>query len=99
MQNAGIAVGIIIDNKDYEKGVENLLMSDDGTGSGIRIPSMLISLTDGETLVNWLANASQSDLNSLRIMAQFEVTLSSVVKYDFWMTSSSSRALSFLEDF
>jgi hypothetical protein len=44
-------------------------MSDDGTGSGIRIPSMLISLTDGETLINWLANASHSDLNSLRIMA------------------------------
>ncbi len=69
MQNAGVAVGIIIDNKDYEKGVENILMSDDGTGSGIRIPSMLISLTDGETLLNWLKNSSLSDLNSLVIMA------------------------------
>lgn len=29
-------------------------MSDDGTGGGIRIPSMLISKTDGNKILDWL---------------------------------------------
>lgn len=40
MENIGVAVGIIIDDK-YEN-TDSIAMSDDGTGGGIRIPSMLI---------------------------------------------------------
>jgi len=40
MENIGIAVGIVVDNT--AETVEDVLMSDDGTGGGIRIPSMLI---------------------------------------------------------
>jgi hypothetical protein len=41
MEEIGVAVGIIIDNtSEY---VETVTMSDDGTGGGVRIPSMLIS--------------------------------------------------------
>ena len=40
MENAGVAVSIIMDNKN--EFVDEVLMSDDGTGGGIRIPSMLI---------------------------------------------------------
>ncbi len=29
-------------------------MSDDGTGGGIRIPSMLIQKTDGNKILDWL---------------------------------------------
>jgi hypothetical protein len=34
-------------------------MSDDGTGGGIRIPSMLISESDGATLKYWLGKATR----------------------------------------
>jgi hypothetical protein len=52
MENLGVAVAIIIDDK-IEK-VKKLVMSDDGTGGGIRIPSMLISKTDGNIILDWL---------------------------------------------
>jgi hypothetical protein len=45
MQDLGVSVGIIINDNDNN--IENVLMSDDGTGGGIRIPSMLITKTDG----------------------------------------------------
>jgi hypothetical protein len=40
MENIGVSVGIVID--DHAEFIDNMLMSDDGTGGGIRIPSMLI---------------------------------------------------------
>lgn len=40
MEKKGIALGIIIDNKD--ENILSIIMKDDGTGNSIRIPSMLI---------------------------------------------------------
>ena len=51
MENSGAAVGIIFDNK--EESPEVVIMSDDGTGGGLRIPSMLISRNDGKKLVDF----------------------------------------------
>ena len=45
MENIGVAVSIIIDNRPEM--IDEILMSDDGTGGGIRIPSMLIGSNDG----------------------------------------------------
>jgi hypothetical protein len=45
MQNLGAAVAIVVDNSDED--INEIVMSDDGTGAGIRIPSMLISKSDG----------------------------------------------------
>jgi hypothetical protein len=41
---AGGELAIVVDDTD---GFENLIMSDDGTGQGLRIPSMIISKKDG----------------------------------------------------
>jgi hypothetical protein len=41
IEEAGLAIGIVIDDSDED--IENVIMSDDGTGAGIRIPSILIS--------------------------------------------------------
>jgi hypothetical protein len=60
MENIGIAVGIVVDNTADED-VTNVLMSDDGTGGGIRIPSMLISQKDGDKLINWLKTATSEE--------------------------------------
>lgn len=54
MENIGVGVAIIISDKEE---VKNAPMSDDGTGGGIRIPSMMIKKTDGNLILKWLKNA------------------------------------------
>jgi hypothetical protein len=49
IEHAGGALAVIIDNNDKEM-VDHVIMVDDGSGSGITIPSMLISTRDGETI-------------------------------------------------
>lgn len=47
-------MAVIIDNT--EEDVRDIIMSDDRTGAGIRIPSMLISKKDGKILKDFLMN-------------------------------------------
>lgn len=55
MENIGVAVSIIINDK-----VSKITtMQDDGTGAGIRIPSMMISNSNGQILLDWLKSASK----------------------------------------
>lgn len=99
MENIGVAVGIVID--DHAESIDNVLMSDDGTGGGIRIPSMLIGKTDGAVLLDWIKSATPQQLTQLVVMAEFVMPYENgnKVEYDFWLTSSSNRAIDFLEDF
>ena len=60
MEDAGVAVAIIVDN--VKEGVNQIIMTDDGSGAGIRIPSLLISEKDGNKLINYLKTASASEL-------------------------------------
>jgi len=61
MENIGVSVGIVID--DHAEFIDNMLMSDDGTGGGIRIPSMLIGKSDGSLLIDWLRTATDAEKN------------------------------------
>ena len=97
LENIGVAVAIIIDNR--AEMIDEVLMSDDGTGGGIRIPSMLIGENDGTKLINWFQNATDEDIDKIVLMSDFVLPEYENVAYDFWFTSSSDRALSFLEDF
>jgi hypothetical protein len=98
MENAGIAVGIIYDNKDENP--DALIMSDDGTGGGLKIPSMLISNIDGKKLVYFIKRASKEELDQIAIMASFDLEKpDNRVEYDFWFTTSNDKALDFLVEF
>lgn len=97
MEDLGVAVAVIIDNRSEL--ISEVLMSDDGTGGGIRIPSMLIGREDGNLLVNWLAKATDEEKEQLVLMCEFVMPEYSNVAVDFWFTSSSDRAIDFLEDF
>jgi len=99
MENAGVAAGIVVDNKN--ENITQILMSDDGTGGGIRIPSMLIGKSDGEKIIDWLSTVNETEHAKMNIMMDFVMnsTKDNRVAYDFWYTSSSDRALDFLEDF
>jgi hypothetical protein len=63
IEKAGGSLAVIIDNQAED--VKNVIMSDDGTGTGIRIPAMLIGRKEGKILKDFLlsnqaANASLS---------------------------------------
>jgi hypothetical protein len=45
IENAGGAMALIIDTN--EEDISDIILSDDGTGAGIRIPAMLINKHDG----------------------------------------------------
>lgn len=98
MENIGIAVGIIVD--DTNEDIENVIMSDDGTGGGIRIPSMIVSRLEGNKLIDYVIRASKEELSQLAIMADFVMEKpDNRVEYDIWFTSSNDRALDFISDF
>lgn len=97
MENIGVAVAIVIDNQ--EEIIDEILMSDDGTGGGIRIPSMLIGKNDGNRLLQWYQKATPSERDQLILMSEFVMPERTIVDVDFWFTSSSDRAIDFLEDF
>lgn len=99
MENIGVAVGIVVDNT--AENITQVLMSDDGTGGGIRIPSMLIGSADGKKLMDWMKTATEEEKTSMAIMCEFVMPYNEddTVSYDFWLTSSNDRALDFLEDF
>jgi hypothetical protein len=40
MEDSGAALGIIVDN--FNENVTQIVMTDDGSGAGLRIPSMLV---------------------------------------------------------
>jgi len=75
-------------------------MSDDGSGAGLRIPSMLISHKDGQKLIDFMNTASVEELQSINMIARFdEINTADVVNYDLWYSSSSDDALDFLTNF
>lgn len=98
MEDAGAAVGIVVDSSDED--VKDVVMSDDGTGAGIRMPSMLISKKDGKKLIDFLNTASEDDLNELALLAMFEIGRpDNRVEYDIWYSSANQRMLDFIVDF
>jgi len=52
IEHAGGKAAIVVDDKFED--VQYVIMSDDGTGGGIRIPSMLVGKSDGQGMIDWL---------------------------------------------
>ena len=98
MQELGAAVAIVVDNTD--ENIQDIVMSDDGTGAGIRIPSVLISKKDGMKLIDFMESASVEELNQISVVARFMMTNpDNRVEYDVWYSSSNDVALDFFHDF
>jgi len=99
MEDVGVAVGIVVDNNE-EEDINNIIMSDDGSGAGIRIPSMLISKSDGDKLLDFLKTATATELEQVNVVVSFDMSRpDNRVEYDFWYSSSNEAALDFLQDF
>jgi tRNA A37 threonylcarbamoyladenosine synthetase subunit TsaC/SUA5/YrdC len=98
IEKAGGSLAVIIDDS-YEN-VRDIIMSDDGTGAGIRIPSMLIGRKDGEKLKKFLSTASANVSAQASLAAEFVMNNpDNTVEWALWYTSSNDRALDFVKYF
>jgi len=98
IEKAGAGMGLVVDSSDEP--IENVVMSDDGTGAGIRIPSMLISKKDGIKLIDFLTTAKKELLDQIMVIATFDMrSPDNRVEYDIWYSSSNDMALDFITKF
>lgn len=77
------------------------MLSDDGTGAGIRIPAVLINKKQGEMLKQFLIHNKDSDIvKTAFIKADFEssIGMGDNVNAEFWYTSSDDRSLDLIND-
>lgn len=50
-ERAGASLLVVVDDKMED--VTHVIMGDDGTGTGIRVPAMLVGKSDGELLISY----------------------------------------------
>ena len=58
IEKMGGAVAVIVD--PTEEDINDVYLSDDGTGAGIRIPAMMIDKYSGKKLKDWLMSGEVS---------------------------------------
>ena len=69
VERAGGSLAVIID--DSFEDVHKVIMSDDGTGTGIRIPAMLIGKKEGQILKDFLTKSSPEVAAKASLSAEF----------------------------
>ncbi|CAD8054665.1 unnamed protein product [Paramecium primaurelia] len=97
-QNAGYQLAIIEDNK--EEIIDNITMSDDGTGYGLQIPSIFISKSDGEMLTKYL-KMPKADLETeqIQLLIKFDVRQQENIDVLFAFSISSGETYKFLREY
>jgi len=73
--------------------IQNTIMTDDGLGENISIPSMMISRSEGEKLIG----AAKS--GKVVVELDWDIPRGEVVRADFWMSAGSGENTGFLERF
>jgi len=87
---------IIVDSEDSgltTRDIRRMVISDDGNGGAIDIPSMLISKEEGKMLIE-AAKTSQ-----VIVELAWDVPTNEIVVMDLWMSSGSTETLRFLQEF
>ena len=96
-QDIGASAVIIVDNVDQED-VDHIVMSDDGTGGNLYIPSVLISKEDGELLKSYLTNTHR-DKKHVAMQISFDISqLSDHVEFTMWVSSEQSKVREFTHE-
>jgi hypothetical protein len=81
---------------DREENVDKMIMGDDGTGAGIRIPAMLIGKSSGKILKDF---AVTSDTEAT-LMAEFSMANPhNYSEVEMWYSSNNVEALDFIKEF
>jgi len=98
VEKAGGHAAIIINDKDEPP--EQMFLADDGQGSDISIPAVLIGSTDGNKLIDYYKNNPHDKAHRIRLEIHFLLEKSdNTVKYDIWFTPDQENVYSFLKDF
>jgi len=87
---------IIVDTEGSDRkpsDIRKIIMADDGYGSNITIPSILITDKEGQLLINAAKKAQ------VIIELAWDIPLNHVVIMDLWMSSASHESMRFLHDF
>ncbi len=100
IENSGGHLAIIISETDAP--VEGIFVSEEGLGSDITIPAVLISNKDGKILTDYYKKHANSheDIKDIRLEVKFQnENLDNIVKYDVWYSPDQENAYLFFKDF
>jgi len=99
VEKAGGSLAVIIDDSGTMD-IKKIIMSDDGTGTGIRIPAMIISKQDGQKLKSFLLQSNDDLARQASLSAEFIFeNIENEVKWQFFYTSANDKALDFIRNF
>ena len=101
VERAGGAMAVIIDSR--RENITEVVLSDDGTGAGIRIPAMLINKKQGQALIDYYNSQEtkdDEDLEWISMKADFVIqkATNNEVKVEMWYTSSDDNSLDFIRN-
>jgi hypothetical protein len=75
VQNLGGSMALIINNREDES-IDNVLMMDDGTGSDIYIPTIIISKKDGEKIKKFMIeNKNNTNMHDIMMTIEFDMVI------------------------
>ena len=98
IEEAGGHAAIIIDDKNEP--LEKMFLADDGRGGDISIPAVLISLYDGQKLIEYYSSHLHDKSHRIRLEIYFSLEKSdNTVRYDIWFTPDQIKVYTFLKDF
>lgn len=87
-------MAIVMDNV-VEK-TERVVMASDGLTEHLKIPSIFISETDGQIIVDWItANPGKGVILSIK----FETNVTDIVDIGFWLNANNRASYSFIREF
>jgi len=89
---------IIVDKEDSSltsHDLQNMIVADDGYGSNVKIPSVLISRYDGEPLIS----AAKKVNGEVVVELVWDIPTDHVVNLDLWMNSAALDSQNFLKKF
>ena len=101
VQELGGALTIIVDTRDNSS-PESVIMIDDGTGSNVAIPTLMISKEDGAKIKESILKTEESIKKNEKkeytvLMIDFELPKpDDRVEYDIWYSSYDIKALDFI---
>ena len=100
IENSGGHLAIIISETDEP--LEGIFLSEEGLGTDITIPAVLISKKDGKILTDYYIEHADSHeaIKDIRLEVQFKYeSLDNIVKYDVWYSPDQENAYIFFKDF
>ena len=72
IENAGGKLAIIVDEVDNET-MDEIIMVDDGTGSGVKIPTLMINKKEGEAFIKFYNEQDSSGKAKISLVTTFDI--------------------------